>query len=314
MNIVVTPRSFSSTSNKPKDILESKSDNIDYNNTGKPYSQDEMIEKISDCDGIIVGIDPLNEKILEHANNLKVISKYGVGTDNIDIKYCKNKDIVVTNTPNANNKAVADLAFGLILNLARRINEADRKTRAGEWGKIIGDAVNNKTLGIVGLGKIGKEVAKRASGFDMKILVYDVVKDNEFKEKYNVEYVSLDNLLINSDFVSIHTPLNEKTRDLITINELNKMKRSAYLVNTSRGGIINEEDLYKALKDYIIKGAALDAFVKEPPKNSPLKKLDNIIMTSHMGAYTIEAIEKMGVHAVNNLVDVLEGRTPENKL
>jgi len=314
MNIVVTPRSFSSTSDKPKNILESKNYNIDYNNTGKPYSQEEMIKKVQNCDGIIVGIDPLNKKVLKNAKNLKIISKYGVGTDNIDIEYCKKNDIIVTNTPHANNKAVADLAFGLMLNLARRINEADRKTHAGQWGKIIGDAVNNKTLGIIGLGKIGKEVVKRAKGFDMDILVFDIVKDQEFKEEYDIEYTEFEELLNKSDFISIHTPLNENTRNLITYTELDKMKSTAYLINTSRGGIVDEDDLYKALKEKIIKGAALDAYVKEPPENSPLKELDNIIMTSHMGAYTVEAIEKMGVEAVKNLIDVLESKTPDNIL
>jgi len=314
MKIMVTPRSFSSTSDKPKNLLEEKYSNIDYNDTGKPYSKEVMKEKIKNVDGIIIGIDPLDEEVLKEAKDLKIISKYGVGTDNIDLDYASKNNIVVTNTPNANNNAVADLAFGLMITLARRIVEADYRTKSDEWGKIIGSAVNNKVLGVIGLGKIGKEVVKRAQGFNMEVMVYDIEEDEEFKEKYGVEYVSKEDLLKKADFISIHTPLTPQTKDLITKRELEMMKETSFLVNTSRGGIVNEEDLYYALKENLIKGAAFDAFVNEPPEDSPLKELDNIIMTSHMGAYTVEAIEKMGVDAVKNLIAVLEGEEPENNL
>ncbi len=314
MKIMVTPRSFSSTSDKPKNLLEKKYSNIDYNDTGKPYSKEVMKEKIKNIDGIIIGIDPLDEEVLKEAKDLKIISKYGVGTDNIDLDYASKNNIVVTNTPNANNNAVADLAFGLMITLARRIIEADHRTKNDEWGKIIGSAVNNKVLGVIGLGKIGKEVVKRAQGFNMEVMVFDIEEDEQFKEKYGVEYMSKEDLLKKADFISIHTPLTPQTKDLITKRELKMMKETSFLVNTSRGGIVNEEDLYYSLKENLIKGAALDAFVNEPPEDSPLKELDNIIMTSHMGAYTVEAIEKMGVDAVKNLIAGLEGDKPENIL
>jgi len=314
MKILITPRSFASTSDKPNDLLTEKGYEIIRNNTGRPFTNTEMLNMIEDVDGIIIGIDDFNGNIIDNAKNLKVISKYGVGLDNVDLKAACEKNIIVTNTPHANSNAVADLAFALMLSLARRIPEADRKTKDDKWEKIIGNSVWEKTLGIIGLGKIGKQLVKRAKGFNMKIFVYDINKDKEFAENYNVNYVNKEQLLKESDFISLHVPLNENTRGLIGKDELNLMKRKAFLINTSRGGLIEEDSLYKALKEGKIKGAGLDAYNNEPPENSPLKELKNIIMTSHNGAYTEEAIEKMGVQAAKNLISVLEGREPKNRI
>jgi D-3-phosphoglycerate dehydrogenase len=273
-----------------------------------------MLKLIKDIDGIIIGIDELSAEIIEEANKLKVISKYGTGLDNIDINMATNKKIIVTSTPTANVDAVADLAFGLILSLARRIPEADKKTKSGKWGKIIGKAVWEKTLGVIGLGKIGRQVVKRAKGFEMNILAFDTVKDKKFVQKYGIKYVNLEKLLQKSDYVSIHIPLNNDTRNMISYKELEKMKKDAFLINTSRGGIVDEEDLYDALRNNKLRGAALDVYKNEPPRESPLKELDNVIMTPHIGAYTEEAIENMSIQAAQNVVDVLEGREPQNRV
>ncbi len=312
MKVLVTPRSFSSTSEKPKKILEDKEYELIYNDKERPYTKEEMIDLIKDVDGIIVGIDYLGKEVIEKAERLKVISKYGVGIDNIDIEEAVKNDIVVTNTPTANSQAVADLAFALILSLARRIPEANNSTKSGKWNKFIGNSVNKKTLGIIGLGKIGKAVVKRAKGFDMDILAYDVYPDQEYAKKHNVNFVELSELYKKSDFISVHVPLNSKTENMIGKKEFRIMKNSAFLINTSRGGIVNEDDLYETLKNKEIKGAAMDAFINEPPKNSPLRELENIIMTSHNGAYTEEAIEKMGVQASENLINVLEKKSVTN--
>lgn len=312
MKILITPRSFASTSKKPLEMFEKKGYEIIKNETSKPLNNREMSEKIKDVDGIIIGIDDLNAQIIKQARNLKIISKYGVGVDNINIKAATAQGIVVTNTPTANIDAVADLAFALMLALARRIPEADRETKAGNWKKFIGTSVWRKKLGVIGLGKIGKQVVKRARGFEMEILCYDIIQDEEFARQFSIRYVDLETLLKESDYITIHAPLNTATRDMIGYKELEMINENAFLINTSRGGIIDEKALYNTLKNNKIKGAALDSYKEEPPENSPLAELENIIMTSHNGAYTKEAINNMGIQSAQNLIDVLEGREPEN--
>ena len=314
MKILITPRSFASISKKPMEMLKEKRYEIIKNETGKPLNNKEMSVLIKDVDGIIIGIDDLNAGIITQAHNLKVISKYGVGVDNIDIKAATTQEIVVTNTPKANIDAVADLTFALMLALARRIPEADRETKAGNWKKFIGTSVWGKKLGVIGLGKIGRQVVKRARGFEMEILCYDIIQDEEFARQFGVRYVDLETLLKESDYITIHTPLNNATKGMIGYKELEMINENAFLINTSRGGIIDEKALYNALKNNKIKGAALDVYEKEPPENSPLAELENIIMTSHNGAYTKEAINNMGIQAAQNLIDVLEGREPENRI
>jgi D-3-phosphoglycerate dehydrogenase len=314
MKILITPRSFASSSDKAIKMLTARGYEIKRNNTDQPYKKEEMLNLIKDIDGIIIGIDELSAEIIERADKLKVISKYGTGLDNIDIHMATNKNIIVTNTPQANVDAVADLAFGLILGLARRIPEADQKTKSGKWEKIIGKSVWEKTLGIIGIGKIGKQVVKRARGFQMNILVFDLIKDKKFASRYGIKYVNLEKLLQKSDYITIHLPLNDVTRGMISYKELGKIKKEAFLINTSRGGIVNEQALYKALRNNQLKGAALDVYSNEPPVESPLKELDNVIMTPHIGAYTEEAIENMGMQAAQNLIDVLEGRKPKNRV
>lgn len=314
MKILITPRSFASVSDKPMKMLTEKGYEIQLNDIGRPYKKEEMLKLIRDVDGIIIGIDELSAEIIEKANALKVISKYGIGLDNIDINMATNNKIIVTNTPTANLDAVADLAFGLILSLARRIPEADKKTKSGAWEKIIGKSVWEKTLGIIGLGKIGRQVVKRAQGFKMNILVFDLIKDKKFAQKCGIKYVNLEELLQKSDYITIHIPLNDATRDMISYEELEKIKEGAFLINTSRGGIVDEGALYNALRNNKLRGAALDVYNNEPPRESTLKELDNVIMTPHIGAYTEEAIENMSIQAAQNLIDVLEGREPQNRV
>ncbi len=314
MKILITPRSFASFSDKPLKMLTERDYKIERNNTGRPYKKEEMLKLIKDVDGIIIGIDELSAEIIEEANELKVISKYGIGLDNIDINMATNKKIIVTNTPTANVDAVADLAFGLILSLARRIPEADKKTKSGKWEKIIGKSVWEKTLGVIGLGKIGRQVVKRAKGFEMNILAFDIVKDKKIVQKYGIKYVNLEKLLQKSDYITIHIPLDDATRNMISYEELEKMKKDAFLINTSRGRIVDEEALYNALRNNKLRGAALDVYNNEPPRESPLKELDNVIMTPHIGAYTEEAIENMSIQAAQNLIDVLEGKEPQNRV
>jgi D-3-phosphoglycerate dehydrogenase / 2-oxoglutarate reductase len=188
---------------------------------------------------------------------------------------------------------------------------ADRSVKEGKWPRIVGIQINGKTLGIIGLGQIGKKVARRATGFDMKVLAYDVVKDEPFAQKGGITYVSLNDLLSQADFISIHIPLIPATRHLIGEKELGLMKKESFLVNVSRGSIVDEEALYRALKDGKIRGAALDVFAQEPAGESPLVKLDSLISTPHMAGYTQEALVETGMICVRAIVDVLGGKRPQ---
>jgi D-3-phosphoglycerate dehydrogenase len=274
---------------------------------GRILSKQEMIELISEVDAIIVGVDPLDQDVLSHARQLKVIAKYGVGTDNIDVDYATSRGIPITVTQGANVDAVADYTLALMLAVARRIVPIDRACRIGDWGKITTLDVSGKTLGIVGLGNIGKAVAKRAAGFDMRVLAFDVYRDEAYAARHGIEYVPFDELLRQSDFISLHAPLNDKNRYLISYEQFEWMKRTAIVVNTARGGLIDEQALLWALREERIWGAGIDVFEREPPETPELLQLDNLVIGSHCAASTVQAIENMGVLAAGSVIQVLSG-------
>ena len=309
--ILITPRSFGKTSNLPFKILEKYNYQIIKNQHGRQYTEDELMDIVENIDGIIVGLDPLSHKVLKRAKNLKVITKYGVGLDNIDLEAARELGIQVTFTPGANNESVADFAFSLLFSLSRSIRNLDEIVRHNRWEKIIGIEVYGKTMGIVGTGAIGKGVAKRAVGFDMQVLAYDISPDQEFAGTLGMKYVDKKTLLEKSDFISLHVPLTKEMYHFIGKEEFDAMKDSAILINTSRGGIVNEDALYDALKNKKIAGAALDVFEKEPPTNHKLLELENVLLSPHCGASTIDATDRMGIMAVEGLVSVLENREPK---
>lgn len=300
--IFVTPRSFGKINPKPYEMLEAEGYKIIKNPYDRVLTEEEMIHEIKDIDGIIVGIDPLNSRVLKHAKKLKVISKYGVGTDNIDLDYANKAGIIVTRTVGANSEAVADYAIALMLGVARRIVFVDKKCRNLNWNSEVSLDVWGKTLGIIGLGKIGKGVAKRALGFNMKIFVYDSYIDEEFAIHNNLEYAPLDKLLKESDFISLHAPLTADTMNMISFEQFEMMKKTAVILNTARGGIINEDALLKALNEKRIWGAGIDVFEEEPPKRREFFELDNLIIGSHCASSTFDAINNMGVMAVQSII------------
>lgn len=309
--ILVTPRSFGKTSNVPFEILKKYNYEIIRNQSGKQYTEEELLNIVPDIDGIIVGLDPISEKVLKTGKKLKVVSKYGVGLDNIDLDAAEKLGIKITYTPGANNESVADLAFSLMLSLSRNIKKLDEIVRTNRWEKVIGSEIYGKVIGIVGTGAIGKGVAKRATGFNMEILAYDIYPNWDFADKIGMRYVDKNTLLERADIVSIHVPLTDEMYHFIDKEELDIMKDTAILINTSRGGIINEEALYWALKDRKIAGAGLDVFETEPPVNNKLLKLDNILLSPHCGASTIDATNRMGIMAVEGLVSILEDMEPK---
>jgi D-3-phosphoglycerate dehydrogenase len=302
MKILVTPRSFAKHDPKPLEMLHERGFEVVQNPYQRPLTEEEISEIIKDIDGVIIGIDPLNRKVLEKAVKLKAISKYGVGVDNIDLDYAKEKGIKVSRAVGANFDAVADFTMCLMLAVARKITVIDRECRKNNWSKIMSMEIYGKTLGIVGTGHIGRGVIKRAKGFDMNILAFDVCPDEKLAREYDVQYVGLEELYKNADIISLHVPLTEDTNKMIGKRELQMMKKSAILINTARGGLIDEDALYEALKENVIYGAGIDVFEQEPPLNKKLFELDNIVISSHNGASTFEAVDKMGLMAVENLI------------
>lgn len=308
MKVLVTPTSFRSKTNiKAMEKLKEFADEIVFNESGKPLTARDLKEMLKGCDGYIAGLDFIDNEALESADDLKVISRYGAGYDRVNMKAANDKGIIVTNTPGSNATAVADLAFGLILSVARRIPMLDASTKSGEWIRSTGMELSGKTIGILGLGAIGKNVAQRAKGFSMKVLAYDPFMDEEYARANDIVPSDLDDLIRNSDVISLHLPLNDKTKDIISYKEFESMKEKVILINTSRGGLINEEASVEYLKNGKLGGMGLDAFEEEPTSSFEKFRFDNVVLTPHTGAHTFEATENMANMAVDNLIDVLSG-------
>ncbi len=290
-------------------MLEQFASEIVCNPYNRPLMADELIPLLEGVDGYIAGVDDVSARVIDKApSTLKVISRYGVGYDQVDIKACGQRGIVVTNTPGANAESVADLAFGLMLSVARQIPYADEQTKRGGWPRITGLELYGKTLGIIGLGAIGKGVARRAKGFSMRVLAYDPAIDEAFCRQYGVEISSIEEVLSKSDFISLHLPLKDETKHIINSNTISMMKDGAILINTARGGLVDEQAVYRALKAGKLRGFGTDVFEVEPPGKSPLFEFKNVVVTPHMGSSTVEAINAMANLAVKNLIDVLTGK------
>jgi len=309
--VVSTSPTFGYYVPEPVEYLKARGFEVTLAPQGKKWSEADLIEAAKEYDAMVVGIEKITAPVVQASKKLRIITKHGAGVDNIDVKTASGRGIVVTSAPGANSDAVADLTIGLFLSLAREIPFADRSVREGKWPRLAGVQMNEKTLGIIGLGQIGKKVAKRALGFDMKVFVYDVIQDEAFAQQTGIRYVPLDELLTQSDFISIHVPLIPSTHRLIGERELGLMKKHAFIVNISRGNIVDEEALCRSLKEGKIRGAALDVFSQEPPVGSPLLFLNNVILTPHMGGYTLEALRDTGMICVRNIVDLFEGKKPQ---
>ena len=313
-NVLIATRSFESTSPKPLEILHGAGCGLVTADMSLEMTEERLIDLLKGVAAAIVGGVPLTAHVLENASDLKVVSAHGVGVDHIDLDAAAGLGITIANCPGANAASVADLTFGLMIGIARKIPGVERQLRQGGWGRHHGSELFQRTLGIIGLGHIGSGVAKRALGFDMKVLAYDPYVPRVPKELPQLKLVSLENVIRRADFVSLHTPLNADTRNIIGPAQLAAMKPGAYLINTARGGLVDEQALFDALDTRKIAGAALDCFANEPPTGSPLLGLDNIVMTPHIGAHTQESIERMGVMAAQNVINVLNGLEPLNRV
>src|SRR3989339_403764 len=292
---------------------------VEVNPHDSPLTYDELLMQVKGRDAILTMLsDRIDERLMSEAKSLKVIANYAVGYDNIDIKAATAKGIVVTNTPGVLTDSTADMAWALLFSIARRIVEGDKVTRVGKfvgWAPmfLLGRDVVGKTLGIIGAGRIGTAMAMRSRGWCMKVLYTTQSNRNAvLEEMLGAKRVDLETLLKESDFISIHTPLSEKTRHLIGAKELSLMKKTAYLINTARGSVIDEAALVNALKNKQIAGAGLDVYEEEPKLKPGLAELDNVVLAPHLGSATVESRTKMAVMAAENIVAVLNKQKPKN--
>lgn len=268
----------------------------------------QLLGEIKNYDVLVVrGATKVTKGIIDAGRKLKIIARAGVGLDNINVQAASARNIELINAPEAPTIAVAELVIGLMLAWARRLPRADASMKQGRWEKaqLVGSELRGKTLGIVGTGKIGRAVGYKAKAFLMNLLAFDVAQSAEFSERVGARYVDLDGLLRESDFITLHVPLTPQTHHMIGGRELELMKPTAVLINTSRGGVIDEAELVKALKKGKIAGACLDVFEREPPEDSPLLKLPNVVLTPHIGASTVEAQREASVLVAEKIKGVL---------
>jgi glyoxylate reductase len=285
----------------------------------EPPTTEQLLEKVVEADGILTNImDRIDADVFQAAHRLKVVSQLGVGVDNIDVAEATRRGVLVGNTPGVLAKATADIAFGLLMSAARRISEGDRWLRAGNWKMQyhpmvwLGAEVHGATLGIVGMGQIGVEMAKRARGFDMRVIYYSRTRKPELESELGMEYFEPSDLLSTADFVTLHIPLTLETRHFIGERELQLMKPTAILINAARGAVVDSQALYTALKEGWISGAALDVTDPEPIlPDDPLLSLDNLVITPHIGSASIDSRRRTCLLAARNVVAGIQGKRLE---
>ena len=313
--VLVTPTSFGYQDKTLKPYLEGLVGEAIYNTTGKKLSADQLAEMLPGVDGYIAGLDESTADVSAAAGDLRVISRYGVGFNNVDLDAARVHGVVVTNTPGANARSVAELAVLMMLSLLRPIGEANLQTKAGEWPRFKALSLEGKTVGLIGLGAIGKETARRLKGFDCRIMAFDIFHDEAFAAANQVEFVPLDDLIQRSDIISLHLPSIPETYNIVNAAFLRKMKSGSYLVNTARGELVDESALVSALESGHLNGVALDAFKQEPPESdNPLLVMDQVIVTPHMGAHSDSATNAMGWMSTRDCLAVLMGDEPKYRV
>ena len=301
MKVFVSTHPFSSTSKEPMKLLKDNNFEVRLNPLEHKMTSHELAMEIKDSEILIAGTEKITKEVFQNAPKLKLISRVGIGLDGVDFELCKKYGVRVAYTPDAPTMAVAELCVAMILDLARQITITDKNIRVGVWKRHMGTLLYGKTIGIFGMGRIGKSVIHLLSSFNVKFLVHDINPDIAFGRLYNVNFVSKEEVLKNSDVISVNIPLKKDTVDYITSKELSLMEPHAIVINTARGGIINENDLYVALKNKQIAGAAVDVFEEEPYTGN-LCELDNCLLTCHMGASTIDSRTDMEVQAVEEAI------------
>jgi D-3-phosphoglycerate dehydrogenase len=309
--VLVTPRSFGLDDPSVRAELEAAVGEVRYNWRGRPLRAEELRAEISDVDGMIAGLDEIDATVFAAAPRLRVIARYGVGTDRIDLQAAVEHNVVVTNTPGTNTEAVAELTIGLIFALARRISQADRATHAGHWPVMRGIEIAGSTVGILGLGRIGRAVAKRALGLGCSVVAHDPSVNEDVAAALNVHLAPFTEVVACANFLSLHLPLTPETDSIINRRTFEHMREGSYLVNTARGELVDEEGLLWALDCGRLRGAALDTLRTEPPPaDHPFLQREDIILTPHIGSHTIQAAAAMARAALHDLLAVLSGEPP----
>jgi len=298
--VAVCSRSFSKNEALRKEIL-SRYKHVKFNDEGLSLEGKVLIDFLQDHNKVIIGLEKINDSILDLLPTLKVVSKYGVGTDMIDFQAMKKHKVKLGWTGGINKRAVAELVICYAISILRDVPIANKEVSEGIWKQHKGNLLSEKTFGIIGFGNIGQDVAKLLEPFACKILVYDIVDLNNQSCSDNIKYVTLDYLLMNSDLISLHLPLNDDTALIINKKKLNMMQKHSVLINLSRGGLVDEDALKEALINYKIRGAAFDVFAEEPPKDYELLNLDNFLSTPHIGGLAKESIMAMGYAAIDGL-------------
>ena len=309
--VLVTPTTFGTQDPSLRSRLERTVGEVRYSPEKRPLAARELTSMVKGVDGWIAGLDEIDAFVIAAADRLKVIARYGVGIDRVDVAAATKREVVVTNTPGANSAAVAELTIGLMLALGRQICPSNQAVRYGQWPRISGVGLRGKTVGLVGFGAIGREVARRLAAFGCRVLVADPYVSPEMVSGCGAGLVSLDELLPASDFVCLHAAVTPATVGMVNDAFLRKMKSGAFLVNTARGELIDETALRQSLESGRLRGAALDCFHKEPPgADHPLLQLPQVIVTPHTGAHTDEAVNAMGRMALDACLAVLRGERP----
>jgi D-3-phosphoglycerate dehydrogenase / 2-oxoglutarate reductase len=294
--VAVTARSFRQVHGEHQELLRATGLPVRYAEADRPLGEDELVELVRGCWGLIVGVDPVSAAVLD-AGPLQVVVRFGSGTDNVDLEAARRRGVRVAATPGANARSVAELAIGLLLALARHLVLHDREVRSGSWSRHTGIELAGRRLGVVGYGAVGRQVAGIARAIGMEVAATDPMV-----READVPLVDLETLLAASDAVTLHAPLADDTRGMIGAAELGRMQRQALLINTSRGGLVDERALAEALAAGRIRGAAFDTFEREPPEGSRLLELDNFVASPHAGGATVEAVTRAGVAAVRALL------------
>lgn len=303
--ILTSPSSFGKISDEPYILLKKAGYSPINNPYGRKLKEKEVIDLAKNCIGIVAGVEPLTKRVMDALPYLKCISRVGVGMDNVDLEYAKQKGIVVVNTPDGPTRSVAEMTIALTFSLLRRIPQADANIKNGIWKKEIGNLLFGKTIGIVGLGRIGKMVATIFKSLGNKVIGFDLFPDENWANENQIRLVSLNNLMSNADIISLHIPSPKNKKPILGLEQLVKMKKNSLLINVARGGVVDEKVLYDLLKKKEIAGAAIDVF-NEEPYDGPFTGLNNVVLTPHIGSYAAEGKLQMEIEAVNNLINVLK--------
>ena len=313
--VVVSARAFWAHGSAATEALRAAGCQVAFTPVSGPLAESDLIEQCQEADAVIASTDPFQEKVFTNCPRLKVVARCGVGIDSVNLAHASAAGVIVTNTPGAMTEAVADYCFALLLGMVRRIPEGSACMKEGGWSEFPGVELPGKTLGLVGLGMIGQAVMRRARGFGMKILAYDppLVDSGAASNFREVEFVELDRLFAESRFISIHAPNVPETRHLVSTHLLSRMRRDAYLINTSRGALIDEPALIAALREERIAGAALDVYQREPlPADDPLRTTPRLLLTPHNAFNSAEAATCMSDMCAASIIDVRQGRRPQH--